>query len=78
MTRVEFLKMLWPPIFLPLLFGVKVQETTTWEYHLELVSVYNKGDLPTILRKRGLEGWELCIRNRNEANLDELIFKRKA
>lgn len=59
------------PIYLPV-----VQTTPPkWEYHVELVSLYYKGDLPNLLAKRGSEGWELCTRTDRE-QITELIFKR--
>lgn len=79
MTRPEFLKLLWPPIFLPMLLGITSTSAVQvqWEYHIELVSTYARGDLPNLLAKRGNDGWELCTRTDRENGTAELIFKRK-
>lgn len=76
-TRRSLLS-LFPPIFLPWLFGSAAQVAPTvqqWEYLIEMVSPTARGALPTVLAKRGIEGWELCARVDREG-LAELIFKR--
>lgn len=76
-TRPEFLKLLWPPIFLPILFGPNQLNSAfvQWEYLIEMVNP--RSGLNNTLITKGLEGWELCSKTGNETVGIELIFKRR-